>query len=79
MVFTEIKQRNGKKYFYRVRSVRKGGKVSKDRLYMGVNLDKEILQKKEDEADEQLYLKKRNEAVKNMQKVIFTMEQSSIG
>jgi len=75
MVFTEIKQRNGKKYFYRVRSVRKEGKVSKERLYMGVNLDKKELQKKEGEFDEQLSLERKKEAIKNLQKYILIIKR----
>ena len=75
MVFTEIKQRNGKKYFYRVRSVRKNGKVSKERFYMGVDLNKERLKNEENEADKQLYLKKRKEAVKNLQKYILIIKR----
>ncbi|MCA1839470.1 MAG: Fic family protein [Actinobacteria bacterium] len=41
-------------YYYRVRSVRKGGKVTKERVYLGANLPKERLAKKEKEADREL-------------------------
>lgn len=51
MAYTEIKQRNFNKYYYRVISVRKGNKVQKRREYLGVNLNKKILEKKEKEAD----------------------------
>ena len=47
MVFTEIKTRNKKKYYYRVLSIRKQGKVNKKRKYLGVNLSKKELQKKD--------------------------------
>src|SRR3989338_8626435 len=51
MVYTEVKKRNKKKYYYRVISVRKGEKISKARKYLGVNLPKEELPLKEKEAD----------------------------
>ncbi len=51
MTYTEIKERNGKKYYYRVISIRTGGKVSKIRKYLGVNLIREELSLKENEAD----------------------------
>lgn len=56
MAYTEIKEKNGKKYFYRVKSVRKGGKVNKERVYLGVDLDTNKLSKKEKEADKELSL-----------------------
>ena len=56
MVYTEIKEKNGKKYYYRVLSVRKGGKVDKRRIYLGVNLEKKILSEKEKQADNELML-----------------------
>ena len=56
MVYTEIKEKNGKKYFYRVLSVRKGSKIAKKRIYLGVDLDKKILFHKEKQADNELML-----------------------
>lgn len=56
MVYTEIKEKNGKKYYYRVLSVRKGNKISKERVYLGVDIDKGKLSKKEKEADKDLML-----------------------
>ncbi len=56
MVYTEIKNVNGKKYFYRVISIRKGRKVEKKRVYLGVNLDKVNLSKAERGADKELML-----------------------
>lgn len=56
MVHTEIQKKNKKKYYYRVKSVRIGKKVKKERIYLGVNLNKEELQKKEREADKKLNL-----------------------
>jgi len=56
MVYTEIKEKNGKKYYYRVLSVRKGNKVTKNRIYLGVNLEKNKRSKKEKEADKKLMI-----------------------
>ncbi|MDP1696118.1 MAG: Fic family protein [archaeon] len=54
MVYTEIKEINGKKYYYRVLSVRKNKKVGKKRIYLGVDLEKKKLEKSESLADEKL-------------------------
>ena len=51
-----LKEKNGKKYFYRVLSVRKGSKIGKKRIYLGVDLDKESLIDKEKNADKELTL-----------------------
>ena len=56
MVYTEIKEKNGKKYFYRVLSVRKGEKIKKKRVYLGVDLNKNNLVSKEKQADKELML-----------------------
>lgn len=54
MVFTEAQKRGGRTYHYRVRSVRDGGKVRKERVYLGVDLGKRALAAKEREADREL-------------------------
>lgn len=54
MAFTETQSRGGKTYYYRVRSVRKEGKVGKKRVYLGADLTKKALAKKEREADREL-------------------------
>jgi len=56
MVYTEIKEKNGKKYYYRVLSVRKRNKVNKKRIYLGTNLEKKKLSEKEEQADKELML-----------------------
>jgi Fic family protein len=56
MPYTEIQERNGKKYYYRVQSVREGNKVSKKRVYLGVNLENKTITKKEKSADIELLL-----------------------
>lgn len=58
MAFTEIRNINGKKYYYRVVSIRNGNKVSKKRVYLGAGLpDSEII-KKEKEADKKMLVEK---------------------
>ncbi len=48
MVYLEIKERNGNKYYYRTLSARKNGKISKKRVYLGANLsEKSLLVEKE--------------------------------
>ena len=65
MVYTEIKIRNGKRYYYRVISIRIGNKVSKKREYLGVDLPKSNLLLKEKKAD-----KNFNLLIKNRKKEI---------
>ncbi len=69
MSYTEIKERNKKKYFYRVLSVRKGKKVDKKRIYLGVNLNKSELRKKKNQADEKLLEEKQTKADKSLEKI----------
>jgi len=54
MVYTEIKERNGRKYYYRVKNVRKGKEFKKERIYLGIDLDKTNLNIKESKADKEL-------------------------
>jgi predicted nucleotidyltransferase len=60
MAYTEIKERNGKKYYYRVRSIRDGKKFKKQRVYLGGDLSKEKLILKEDIADNKLNVRKKS-------------------
>ncbi|MFH1711157.1 MAG: nucleotidyltransferase family protein [Nanoarchaeota archaeon] len=60
MAYTEIKERNGKKYYYRVRSIRDGKKFKKQRVYLGRDLPKEKLILKEDMADNKLNVRKKS-------------------
>ncbi len=72
MPFTEIQERNGKKYYYRVQSIRKGKNISKKRAYLGVNLDKREKRKKEQEADIELMILSTllsPEQIKNLNKL----------
>src|SRR3989344_2842738 len=54
MVHTEIQEKRGKKYYYRVKSIRDKDRVFKERIYLGANLTKEELEKKQKEADKTL-------------------------
>lgn len=69
MVYTEIKERNRKKYYYRVISVRKGKKISKKRRYLGVDLSNNILFLKEREADKELNVKKETKKIEIIEKI----------
>ena len=60
MTYTEIKERNRRRYFYRVNSVRIGDKIKKERIYLGKNLEKSELLEKEISADKKM----RNEKIK---------------
>ena len=63
MVYTEIKERNGKKYYYRVRSIRNGKKFKKQRVYLGIDLPKKKLIIKETAGDAILNIKKKYNAL----------------
>ena len=69
MAYTEIKERNGKKYYYRAISVRKGKKVSKKRKYLGSDIKNQDLEKKEKEADKELLTEKNKKINKNISRI----------
>ncbi|MFC1682101.1 nucleotidyltransferase family protein [Nanoarchaeota archaeon] len=54
MTYTEIKEKNKSKYYYRVRTLRNGQKFKKQRIYLGKNLKKKQLKEKEIQADKKL-------------------------
>jgi len=66
MAYTEIKERNNRKYYYRVKSIRKNNKISKERVYLGTELSKKELTNKELEADKIFTTEKIN---KNLSKI----------
>ncbi len=76
MAYTEVKERNGRKYYYRVRSIRKGKKVSKERIYLGKNLSKSELEKKEKEADASLNKNKRSKEFEKLKEKIVKILKS---
>ena len=65
MTYTEIKEVKGKKYYYRVKSIRKGKRVEKERKYLGVNLTKNELSGAERLADKELIFLNNISAVKS--------------
>jgi uncharacterized protein len=79
MAYTERKERNSNKYYYRVISIRKKDKVLKKREYLGSNLDKETLIKKEKEADKILKEISRLKALDNINpKIIKILKKNNI-
>ena len=58
MAFTEVRNINGRKYYYRVISIRNGDKVSKNRVYLGAGLSDSEIIKKEEEADKKMLTEK---------------------
>lgn len=69
MAYTEVKKFGNKKYYYRVISVRKGSKVSKKRIYLGVDLNSKALQEKEGKADKKLFNAKRAKSKKEVEEL----------
>ena len=63
MAYTEIKEKNRRKYYYRVRSIRNGKKFKKQRIYLGKDLSKGKLSTKEIIADKRLNKNKKSEAI----------------
>ncbi|MBU2576695.1 MAG: nucleotidyltransferase family protein [Nanoarchaeota archaeon] len=49
-----MQKKNNRKYYYRAKSLRKGSKIRKERIYLGVNLKEEELKSKEKQADKKL-------------------------
>jgi len=79
MTYTEVKEKNSKKYYYRVRSIRKGNKFKKERIYLGVNLTKENLIEKEKCADKKLIESKvQNNLIKIKPKLISVFKKNKI-
>jgi len=54
MAYTEIIKRNGKKYYYRVKNLRVGKSFKKERVYLGVDLEKKDVVLAEEKADKEL-------------------------
>ena len=74
MTYTEIKERKEKRYYYRVKSIRKGEKIEKQRVYLGANLNKQQLRDLEKKADEKLTGKIEEKSAK--EKVIEKQEKT---
>jgi len=69
MAFTEVRNINGKKYYYRVISVRKDKKISKRRIYLGHELSSSELSKKEKLADKKLLSKRIKKTNKEIERI----------
>lgn len=69
MAYTETRNINGKKYYYRVISIRTGDRVSKKRKYLGFNLSGLELSKKEKTADDILLPQKTSKTNKAIEKI----------
>lgn len=79
MTYTEIKKKNGNKYFYRVRSMREGRKFKKNRIYLGKGLSKDELKLKEEKADKRLIKDKINKnLIKLKPKIIEIIKKQGI-
>ncbi len=79
MAYTEIKEKNEKKYYYRVKSIRNGKRFKKQRIYLGKTLSKKELCQKEKEADKKLdALKKLKGLEKLKPKIIEILKKNKI-
>jgi len=79
MTYDEIKEVNGKRYFYRVKSIRNGKKFKKERIYLGVNLTKKELNNKKKEADIKLMKDKIDKTlIKIKPKIIQVLKKNNV-
>jgi len=79
MAYTEIKKRNGRTYYYRVLSIRKGNKIGKQRIYLGVNLPEEELSIKEKQADKKILSQKISKSIEDIkQKILPVLNKNKI-
>lgn len=81
MAFTEIRNINGKKYYYRVISIRNGKKVSKKRIYLGTELSNLEIKEKEGDADKKMQqksIKPNKEIEKIKSKIIRTLKKNKV-
>ena len=68
MPYTEIKQRNGNKYYYRAISIRRNGKIQKRRIYLGKNLLQEEILNGESVSDKVILKPKIDKNIKTIKK-----------
>lgn len=79
MVYTEERKINGKRYYYRVVSIRNKDKISKKRIYLGSNLDKKDLIVKENNADKELYHQKSYKEIEKIKpKIISILKKNKV-
>ena len=79
MVYTEIKNRNNNKYYYRVRSIRENKKFRKERIYLGSNLLKKELKEREEEANSKFVKDKINKNLRELKpKIIKILRKNKV-
>src|SRR3989344_836205 len=81
MAFTEIRNINGKNYYYRVISIRNGKKVSKKRIYLGTELSDSEIKEKEKKADKKMQqkrIKPNKEIEKIKSKIVGTLKKNKV-
>lgn len=81
MVYTEVRNINGRKYYYRVISVRNDKKISKKRIYLGSSLSNSEILAREVEADKKLLSKnlgKNKQVEKIKSKIISVLKKSKV-
>jgi len=79
MAYIEIKERNGRKYYYKVKSIRQKDRVYKDRIYLGVNLSKKELWEKENEVEKKLIISKTNDQLDKLKlKIVEILKKNNI-
>jgi predicted nucleotidyltransferase len=81
MAFTEIRNINEKKYYYRVISIRNGKKVSKKRIYLGTKLSDSEIKEKEKKADKKMQQRGRRsnkEIEKIKYKIVETLKKNKV-
>lgn len=81
MTFTEVRNINGKKYYYRVISIRNGKKVSKKRIYLGTKLSNSEIKEKEGDADKKMQqksIKPNKEIEKIKSKIIDVLKKNKV-
>ena len=81
MVYTEVREINGRKYYYRVISTRKGKNVSKKRVYLGFELSNSEILFKEAEADKKMLtnkIKPNKEIKKIKSKIIKILKKNKV-
>ena len=74
VTYTEVQEKEGKKYYYRVRSFREKGKVKKERIYLGVDLPSKELSKKEKQADTKLGTFLKSQLTKEQEKKLKSLK-----
>ena len=79
MAYTEIKEKNNKKYFYRVRTIRQNNKFKKERIYLGRDLSKAELSIKEQEADKKLMIRKISKEIEKLKpKIVLILKKNNV-